>query len=84
VAAGLKEQGFPAKQCRRWDRQKVLAAIQARERQGLRLASVYQDDMGLYIQARKYFGSWQQAVLAAAREPQKEETKAKKKSSQRK
>lgn len=58
-AAGCK----PA--TRRWNKQLVIEAIQARHREGLPLRGVYNDDLGLCGAARLHFGSWRAAMAAA-------------------
>jgi len=60
LAAGLQP-----KVRRTWSRESVLEAIRDWRRRGLPLADVWTDDKGLYLAARRRFGSWCDALLAA-------------------
>lgn len=50
---------------RRWTRQLVIEAIQIRHARGLPLTEVKKYDSGLEAAARRRFGGWPDAVLAA-------------------
>lgn len=50
---------------RKWDKQRVLAAIRRRHEQGLSLTSVWKDDKSLYFAGWQHFGGWQEALFAA-------------------
>lgn len=62
-AAGITA-GSPAKPCRRWTPDKVLREIRARHRQIGRVVPLHLQP-GLASAARRYFGSWLQAKIAA-------------------
>lgn len=49
---------------KKWTREKVIEAIQLRQQRGLPMAVVWRDDQSLYTAAKKFFGSWQGALLA--------------------
>jgi hypothetical protein len=66
VAAGVKKSYVPR---RAWTRQRVIDAIRARHEQGLSLVGVRNHDAVLDSAAKRYFGTWQQAVDAAGLEP---------------
>jgi hypothetical protein len=61
-AAGVETSGF-----RHWTRQGILRAIRKRRREGgsLMASVVNEEDCGLGGAARRYFGSWEEAVEAA-------------------
>jgi hypothetical protein len=61
--------GIAPKSERHWTKADVLRLIRKRQRQGLPLTKAWIDDHGLYYGARKHFGSWRQAVAAAALVP---------------
>ena len=50
---------------RSWSRERIIAAIQDRQRKGLRLDRTWQEDRLLYNAATYYFGSWHPALAAA-------------------
>jgi hypothetical protein len=52
-----------------WSKEIVVAKIQDRVRQGRSVSKVHQEDACLYSQAKRLFGSWQQALQAAGVEP---------------
>ena len=54
---------------RRWNRQRIIAAIQERQRRGLKLTDVDEHDVALAQAARAYFGGWAAAVQAAGSTP---------------
>ena len=54
---------------RRWNRQRIIAAIQERQQRGLKLTDVDEHDVGLAQAARAYFGGWSAAVQAAGFTP---------------
>ena len=49
---------------RKWTREQVIEAIQLRQQRGLRMAAVWREDPSLYAASKKFFGSWQGALLA--------------------
>jgi len=59
IAAGLKH--FQ----QRWNKQKIIAGIQAWSKRGLPLSQVWKEDGALYSSARDYFGGWHTALVAA-------------------
>ena len=65
-AAGLKP-----KLRRRWSKQIVIREIEARHRQGLPMANVNKHDGSLAGAAYQYFGSWNNALVAAGLPPKK-------------
>lgn len=54
-------------QNRKWDKDAVIRSIRQRERlgKGLNPQSVRADDMGLYLAAFRYVGSWKEALTLA-------------------
>ena len=50
---------------RTWSKERVAQSILARQRQGLPLATIYQDDINLYAAGKRYFGTWNKALQAA-------------------
>lgn len=54
---------------RRWNRQRIIVAIQERQQRGLKLTDVDEHDVGLAQAARAYFGRWSAAVQAAGFTP---------------
>ena len=58
---------------RKWDRQRVIAAIQERQQAGkaLRYSAVRVEAGGLVGAAKTYLGSWTKALAAAGVEPQR-------------
>ena len=62
-AAGIPLAKTPLK--RRWNREVVLAQIQAGHKQGLTAPQIRQADHGLAAAAKRYFGSWHAALIAA-------------------
>ena len=69
TAAGLAHRLAAPRTVRRWTKDAVLRAILSRQRQGLPLANAYKDDSGFYSAAKKYFGSWTDALRAAGLPP---------------
>ena len=68
VAAGVKSR------CpQRWDRQKVLTAIQKRHAEGHALNRTWREDRPLFRAAVTHWGSWRSAVKAAGFKPTKGE-----------
>jgi hypothetical protein len=61
-AAGVETSGF-----RHWTRKDILAAIKRRHREGKSLMAsvINKEDCGLGGAARRYFGTWEEAVEAA-------------------
>ena len=57
--------GLPLKLPRTWTNDEVIATIQARRAQGLRLIGVWEECPPLYRAAKKLFGGWRLALLAA-------------------
>ncbi len=64
----LQAAGCLTQRHRRWSDSSVIAAIQARHRQGLPLRFESMDDRGLRDAAASRFGSWRKAVRAAGLE----------------
>ena len=54
---------------RSWTRESVVAAIQARHQRDGLVAVLWKEDTGLYSAAKKHFGTWREAVLAAGLQP---------------
>jgi len=52
---------MPAK---KWSKQRVMEAIQERQRLGLPLSTAWKNDKRLYTAANVQFGGWQKALLA--------------------
>jgi hypothetical protein len=67
VAAGVPV-GKQPKPRRRWTAATVLAAIRDREQQGLPLKGIQRLDNSLASAAKRYFGSWNQALIAAGKD----------------
>jgi hypothetical protein len=61
----LRAAGIEPRSTRRWTKQAVLQAIRARHQQGLPLDKAWIDSQGLYWGARKHFGRWRVALIAA-------------------
>jgi hypothetical protein len=72
VAAGLVEETQPPVPNQKWDRQRVIAAIRSRHREGkpMRSTDVRRDDNPLVCAAHRYFGTWAIALAAAGLGPQ--------------
>ena len=49
---------------KKWTREKVVEAIRRRQQDQLPMTSVWREDRSLYAAAKKFFGSWQGALLA--------------------
>lgn len=64
VAAGLS-QPIERPNVAKRNREKVIAALQARQQQGLGLRRLSKDSAALDSAARRYFGTLQAAALAA-------------------
>lgn len=64
----LAAAGLLTNRHRQWSRQNVIAAIQARHRQGASLRFTRMDDRGLRDAATSHFGGWRKAVRAAGLE----------------
>ena len=62
-------QGHRTTNVRRWNRDKIIAAIQERQRLGLKLTDVAKLDVGLFSAACRHFGNWANAVKAAGLTP---------------
>ena len=54
---------------RRWNKERIVAAIREWHEQGKSLTHVWAEDSGLVFAAHHYFGSWRNAVLAAGYQP---------------
>jgi len=50
---------------KKWDKEKVIAAIHELQRQGVPLTSVWREDQSLWSAAHTYLGNWRKALLAA-------------------
>lgn len=69
AAAGLSEKYTPPPVIRIWSKEAVLDAVQAWHAQGRILSNVSKQDTALYNAAKKHFGGWRAAVIAAGLEP---------------
>lgn len=69
AAAGLADKLPPPVPTRKWTRPAVLEGIRAWHAQGRPISNVSKQDQGLYSAAKKYFGGWRAAVIAAGLEP---------------
>ena len=69
AAAGLSDKYAPPAPTRVWSRQEVLAAIRKWHEEGRPITNVCKQDQGLYSVAKKHFGCWRQAVIAAGLQP---------------
>ena len=56
---------------RKWSKQRVIEVLQTRHRQGHAMSTVWKDDATLYATAKRYFGSWRNAMQAAGLEVQR-------------
>jgi len=67
VAAGIEPEPRRVTSGRKWDKERVIAQIQERQRQGkpLTYSAVRRDHPGLTQAARRYFGRWRAALEAA-------------------
>jgi hypothetical protein len=63
VDPALAAAGVECPSPRKWNRDRVLQVIRDLSQQGL--APLQKDHPSLYLAARRYFGSWEQATLAA-------------------
>jgi hypothetical protein len=69
AAAGLVDK-LPARvPTRNWTKAAVLDGIRAWHAQGRPISNVSKQDQGLYCTAKKHFGTWRGAVIAAGLEP---------------
>lgn len=68
-AAGLESRAPKHVPVRTWTRENVIATIQARTQRDGKLVALWREDQGLYSAAKKHFGTWRQAVLAAGLQP---------------
>jgi hypothetical protein len=73
VAAGLLSPLEPRLHPNKWNRQNVIEGIQQRYQEGkcLHYKGVGRDDGGLLYAARRHFGSWNNALVAAGVEPKR-------------
>ena len=73
LAAGIVQKRPRAATNRKWDRQTILAAIEARHQEckPMHYAGVQEDDNRLLDAARRYFGSWDNALTAAGVESER-------------
>ena len=71
--AAIRGAGLPARKnnrpARKWSQQKVLEEIRMRRDQGMGMICVKRTDSGLEAAARKLFGSWRAALVAAEEVP---------------
>lgn len=67
AAAGLLPERIATGAARKWDRQTILAAIRQRHQEGksLQCTRVREEQGGLVSAARRYFTTWDEAVVAA-------------------
>lgn len=68
-AAGLQFRAPSHVPVRTWTRENVIATIQAGTQRDGKLVALWKEDQGLYSAAKKHFGTWRQAVLAAGLQP---------------
>lgn len=57
--------GKPLKPHRQWMEQQVIEELQTLHRRGMRLVNLRKTDNGLVCAAKRYFGSWFDALVAA-------------------
>ena len=69
AAAGLLSRLPKLMVNRSWTRKSVVAAIQTRHQRDGLVAVLWKEDTGLYSAAKKHFGTWREAVLAAGLQP---------------
>lgn len=69
AAAGLSAKYSPPAPVRAWTKQDVLDAITKWHEDGRPISNVCKQDQGLYSAAKKHFGTWRQAVMAAGLQP---------------
>jgi hypothetical protein len=60
----------PPKPRQKWDAQRVIEAILARQTQGLKMSGIQYADPSLAAAAGRYFGGWQAALTAAGVVPE--------------
>jgi lipase chaperone LimK len=67
VAAGLAPEEFLAATGNRWSKERILEVIHARQREGkpINYSAIRREDSALISAARRYFGNWSKALLAA-------------------
>lgn len=68
-AAGLAAHYSPPPPTRTWSKAEVILAIRKWHEAGRPITNVCKDDQGLYSVAKKHFGTWCEAVIAAGLEP---------------
>ena len=72
-AAAVNAAGSPripiAKPLKRWNRAKVIKAIQRATLNGVCLSDISKSDQGLYNAAKTHFGTWRSALMAAGIPP---------------
>jgi len=68
-AAGLESRAPTPVVTRTWTSDAVLEAIRAQRTTATSVAPIWKDDTGLYSVAKKHFGSWRNAVIAAGLQP---------------
>jgi hypothetical protein len=69
AVAGLSDKYREPLPAPTWTPEDVLEAIRAWDEQGRRITNICRQDYQLYSVARKHFGGWQAAVIAAGLEP---------------
>ena len=69
-AAGITSDIRNPKSRHQWSRQRVIDEIQARHREGLFLFSTWPANRFLHRAAKRYFGSWKNALQAAGISPE--------------
>lgn len=60
----LEAAGLPSNPQRKWTKEAILAAIQARLEQGLSVTAIWRDDQRIYDAAVSHFGTWTNALSA--------------------
>jgi hypothetical protein len=62
--AALRAAGVPLYR-RRWSKRAVIEALQSRQQMGASISQTWKEDPILFAAAKRYFGSWRAALLAA-------------------
>ena len=67
VAAGLAPKELLAARGNRWSKERIIELIHARQREGkpINYSAIRREDSALISAARRYFGNWSKALLAA-------------------
>lgn len=68
-AAGLESRLAEPNRTRNWSGERVLETIRSISESDEKVSKAWKQDSGLYSAAKKHFGSWREAVLAAGCKP---------------